>query len=268
MDPVIDSPAAPRRNPLWRWILIALGILLLVFLSVVVVTAVSGYKEISSLKTKNPTETAMMRFRQQQAARKHGKPVRLSNWSPLSSMSPLLIQAVLIAEDDKFFQHDGFDWEGIKVALEKDLDRKRFSAGGSTITQQLAKNLYLSPSKNPLRKLREAVLAVQIERMCSKKRILELYLNVIEWGPGIYGIGTASRHYFYKAPGALQAGEAIRLASVLPNPLRYSPVRDTNRRMSRQRLRLAEAMYKRGLVDEAAHQQLTAEFSVTTTGHP
>ncbi|OPZ67845.1 MAG: Penicillin-binding protein 4 precursor [bacterium ADurb.Bin478] len=268
MDPAIDSPAAPHRTPFWRWILIALGILLLVLLSVISVTAVSGYREISSLKTKNPTETAMMHFRLKQAKRKDGHPVRLSNWAPMSSISPLLIQAVLIAEDDKFFQHDGFDWEGIKVALEKDLDRKHFSAGGSTITQQLAKNLYLSPSKNPLRKLREAVLAVQIEKMCSKRRILELYLNVIEWGPGLYGIGPASRHYFHKAPGALEAGEAIRLASVLPNPLRYSPVRDTNQRMNRQRLRLAEAMFKRRLVDEAAYQRLTAEFSAMTTGHP
>lgn len=268
MDPVIDSPAASHRIPFWRWILAALGILLLVFLMVIVVTAVSGYKEIRSLKMNNPTETSMMRYRQQQAGRKNRQAVRLSNWMPLSSISPLLIQAVLIAEDDKFFQHDGFDWEGIKIALEKDFDRKRFSAGGSTITQQLAKNLYLSPSKNPLRKLREAILAVQIEKMCSKRRILELYLNVIEWGPGLYGIGPASRHYFQKAPGALQAGEAIRLASVLPNPLRYSPLRDTNRRMRRQRLRLAEAMYKRGLVDEAAYQQLTAEFSDTTTVQP
>ncbi|NLP11546.1 monofunctional biosynthetic peptidoglycan transglycosylase [bacterium] len=267
MDPVINKPAS-RRPLYWRWILIALGILLLVFLSVVIVTAVSGYRQINSLKTKNPTETAMMRFRQKQAARKDGNSLRLSNWSPLSSISPLLIQAVLIAEDDKFFQHDGFDWEGIKVALEKDLERKRFSAGGSTITQQLVKNLYLSPSKNPLRKLREAVLAAQIERMCSKKRILELYLNVIEWGPGLYGIASASRHYFSKPPGALQAGEAIRLASVLPNPLRYSPVHDTNRRMRRQRLRLAESLFKRGLVDETAYQQLTAEFSGSTKEQP
>ncbi|HPN34273.1 MAG TPA: monofunctional biosynthetic peptidoglycan transglycosylase [bacterium] len=268
MDPIIDRPTAPRRTPLGRWILISLGILLLVFLSVIIVTAVSGCREISSLRTKNPTETAMMRYRQQQAGRKERKPVHLSSWSPLSSISPLLIQAVLIAEDDKFFQHDGFDWEGIKVAMEKDLDRKRFSAGGSTITQQLVKNLYLSPSKNPLRKLREAVLAVQMEKMCSKKRILELYLNVIEWGPGIYGIGSASRHYFHKPPADLQAGEAIRLASVLPNPSRYSPVRDTNRRMRRQRLRLAEILFKRGLVDEAAYQQLTVEFSAMTTDHP
>jgi monofunctional glycosyltransferase len=225
-------------------------------------------RDTSSLKTENPKETAMMRYRDQQSRDKKHKTTRRQSWTPLSQISSQLIQAVLISEDDKFFQHDGFDWEGIKVAMEKNLDRKRWSAGGSTITQQLAKNLYLNPSKNPFRKLREAVLAVQMEKVLSKKRILEIYLNVIEWGDGVYGIGAASGYYFNKTPADLNASQAIRLASVLPNPLRYSPIHDSNKRMRTQRLLLAERMFRRQVIDEALYRQLCSEFSGDTGFNP
>ncbi len=243
------------------WIKKAVWLFLSVLLLSVIWTIYDGFYDVNALKTENPKETAFMRYRDQQAAGQKRKAVRRQQWVPLSNISSSLIQAVLISEDDKFFQHEGFDWKGIKVAMEKNVDRKRWSAGGSTITQQLAKNLYLSPSKNPLRKIREAVLAMQLEKNLSKKRILEIYLNVIEWGPGIYGIGAAARFYFNKTPAELNAEEAIRLASVLPNPLRYSPLRDHNKRMRTQRLTLTERMRKRGAISDSTGQLLHAEFA-------
>ena len=144
-------------------------------------------------------------------------------WAPLKRISPYAVKAVIIAEDDKFWSHEGFDFAAIQKAVEKDLRKKRFKAGGSTISQQLAKNLYLTPSKNPIRKLKEAVLTWRLERSLSKRRIIELYLNVAEWGDGIFGIEAASRHYFGKSAADLTAREAARLAVALPSPLRYRP---------------------------------------------
>jgi monofunctional glycosyltransferase len=221
----------------------------------------SSLRDVSDLKTTNPDETALMKYRAEEAREKGRKPQRQLVWTPLSRISPALIQAVLISEDDKFFQHEGFDWEGIKTAMERNIERKQFSRGGSTITQQLAKNVYLSPSKNPVRKIREAVLAIQLEKVLSKKRILELYLNVIEWGDGVYGVGAASRRFFNKSAAELSVEESIRLASVLPNPIRYSPIRDNNKRMNTQRQVLAERMFKRQLFDEAMLTELRQRFT-------
>ncbi|MBE0664500.1 MAG: transglycosylase domain-containing protein, partial [Candidatus Aminicenantes bacterium] len=151
---------------------------------------------VSWLIKKNPTETAMMKFRSEQARQKGKKPRRYWKRVPLSRISPYLIQAVLIAEDDKFFEHEGFDWDSMRQALETNIAKKRVRRGGSTITQQLAKNLFLKPSQNIVRKLREAAIAVKLERELSKKRILELYLNLIEWGNGIYGAEAAARSWF------------------------------------------------------------------------
>ena len=121
----------------------------------------------------------------------------------MTRISPYVIKAVLIAEDDKFWSHEGFDFEAIQKAMEKDLKARRFKVGGSTISQQLAKNLYLTPSKNVLRKVKEAILTWRIERNLTKKRIIELYLNLVEWGEGIFGIEAAARHYFGKSAAAL-----------------------------------------------------------------
>ncbi|MBU1248095.1 MAG: monofunctional biosynthetic peptidoglycan transglycosylase, partial [Proteobacteria bacterium] len=128
-----------------------------------------------------------------------------------------------IGEDDKFWVHEGFDLEGMKDALVRNLEGDGPMAGGSTITQQLAKNLYFSPSKSPIRKLNEAIVTWRMERALSKKRILELYLNCIEWGDGIFGIGAAASHYYGKTPSQLSRLEAARLVAVLPNPIRWTP---------------------------------------------
>jgi monofunctional glycosyltransferase len=266
MDDCISSAGEPgQKSRYWKY---AILVFLAFLLTLIIGSILVSIRDVSSLRTENPIETALMRYRDEQSRETKRKRLRRQAWTPLSHISNQLIQAVLISEDDKFFQHDGFDWEGIKVAMEKNIDRRRWSSGGSTITQQLAKNLYLNPSKNPFRKLREAVLAVQMETALSKKRILELYLNVIEWGDGVYGIGAASEYYFNNSPAQINAAQAIRLASVLPNPLRYSPLLDNNKRMRTQRLLLAERMFRRQVIDEALYQQLYAEFSGDSGTNP
>ena len=169
------------------------------------------------------------------------------NWVPLSKISPYLIKAVLIAEDDKLWKHGGFDYEAIQKAIEKDLKAKKFKFGGSTITQQLAKNLYLSPEKSMIRKIPEAFITWRIEKVLSKRRILELYLNIAEWGEGIFGAEAASRHYFGKPSSQLTPEEAARLASVLPNPKKYNPVGDQRYVTNRSNL-IYSIMIQRGIV--------------------
>ena len=189
-----------------------------------------------------------MKYREKEWQRE-GKKYRIQQiWVPLSHISPYLIKSVLIAEDDKFWSHEGFDYEAIQKALEKDIKAKKFKLGGSTISQQLAKNLYLSPVKNPVRKIREAIITWRMERMLTKKRILELYLNVVEWGDaGLFGIEAASRHYYGKSASALNPEEAARLASVLPNPKKFNPLGDSRYVVHRANL-IYSIMVRRGIV--------------------
>jgi monofunctional biosynthetic peptidoglycan transglycosylase len=168
-------------------------------------------------------------------------------WVPLSRVSPYVMKAVIIAEDDKFWSHDGFDFEAMQKALEKDIKKKKFNAGGSTISQQLAKNLYLSPAKNPVRKIKEAILTWRMERQLSKRRIMELYLNVVEWGDGIFGIEAAARKNYGKGAAELTAHEAATLAVVIPNPRRYKP-NGTSRYVENQSERIYQIMVRRGIV--------------------
>lgn len=201
----------------------------------------------SALRKEKPGKTSFMEYREREWKEK-GKRLKVNQqWVPLSRISPYIIKAVLIAEDDKFWRHEGFDYEAIQKALEKDIKAKKFKLGGSTISQQLAKNLYLSPSKNPLRKIAEAVITWKMERTLSKRRILELYLNVVEWGEGIFGIEAASRHYFGKPASDLTPEEASRLAAVLPNPRRYNPLGEQKYVMNRSAL-IYSIMVKRGIV--------------------
>lgn len=218
--------------------------------------------DVGILRTRNPGTTAMMRHRQNQALRKTGrKPAVRQVWVKLGRISPKLIQAVLIAEDDKFYGHGGFDFEGMKDAFEKNIESGRIVGGGSTITQQLAKNLYLKPDRNPIRKLREAVIAFELDRRLKKRRILELYLNVIEWGPGVYGAEAAARHYYGKPASDLTAEEAVRLASILPNPVRFQPENDASRRMRKKRRIVSEILVKRGLMTRAERAALEADLA-------
>jgi len=149
--------------------------------------------------------------------------IRLT-WVPYHNISPHLVRAVLAGEDLRFFRHSGIDWQGVRLAMKKNWQEKRFSRGGSSITQQLAKNLFLSPSRNPVRKLHEMLIAWEMERILGKRRILEIYLNVIEWGDGIYGAEAAARHYFGVSAASLNEEQAVFLSAIIPAPLKgYNP---------------------------------------------
>jgi monofunctional biosynthetic peptidoglycan transglycosylase len=154
-------------------------------------------------------------------------------WTPLSVIPPDLQFAVVVAEDDTFYHHNGFNVSAIRDALWENIKRRKPVRGGSTITQQLAKNLYLSKKKSLVRKVKEAVITWKLERHLSKNRILELYLNVIEWGPGVYGIEAASWHYFRKLPADLNFFESVLLAAIIPSPQRYNPLRYPKRALER-----------------------------------
>lgn len=182
---------------------------------------------MATLARANPSTTAFIESRKAEAAGKR-RPLTLRwTWVPLARMSPHLPKAVLVAEDAAFYRHEGFDWDGLREALSRNWDKGELRRGGSTITQQLAKNLYLSPDKNLLRKGHEAILARELERALSKKRILELYLNVAEWGHGVFGAEAAARHHFGKSAADLSPAEAALLAAMLPSPRLYDPLRLT-----------------------------------------
>jgi monofunctional biosynthetic peptidoglycan transglycosylase len=154
-------------------------------------------------------------------------------WVPYEKISPNLKRAVMASEDAKFLQHDGFDWEGIQTAWEKNLKKGKVVAGGSTISQQLAKNLFLSGRRTPWRKAEEAMITVMMENMMSKRRIFEIYLNVIEWGDGVFGAEAAARHYYKTSAANLGPGQAARLAAMVPNP-RYYDKNPGDRRLLRK----------------------------------
>ena len=183
--------------------------------------------DVSILRATNPTVTALMEARQAQAAAQGHTIGRHWIWVPLSRISPSLRQAVVAGEDASFFTHEGFDWEGIKDAALYNIEAGKLKRGGSTITQQLAKNLYLSSERSLVRKAREALITRSLEQHLTKERILELYLNVAEWGQGVYGAEAAARHHFKKSARDLTADEAAWLAAILPSPRRYDPIRKT-----------------------------------------
>jgi monofunctional biosynthetic peptidoglycan transglycosylase len=192
--------------------------------------------DVRPLRAVNPSTTRFMEIRAEEARAK-GKPVRrVQQWVRYSRISPDLKRAVLVAEDDAFWQHQGIDFEQLQESLQLDWARGRFSRGGSTITQQLAKNLYLSPSKNPIRKLREMMIARRLEAELKKARILELYLNVIEWGDGVYGVEAAARTYFHTSAAALGPNQAAALAACIVNPRVMNPAHPTARLVRRQQL--------------------------------
>ena len=195
--------------------------------------------DVRPLATQNPTTTAFMDLRAREAAA-DGRPLRrVQVWVPYARISQNLKKAVLVAEDDAFFEHEGVDVEQIRRSIELDLARGRAIRGGSTITQQLAKNLYLSPSRNPLRKVRELIIARRLEAELSKARIFELYLNVIEWGDGVWGAEAAARAYFHTSAAALSREQAALLAGAIVNPRLLNPAHPPARLIRRQRIILA-----------------------------
>jgi monofunctional glycosyltransferase len=207
--------------------------------------------DTASLKTQNPKTTSLIELRKQQAEAAGKKFRPRMSWRPLTEISPHLVHAILLAEDDRFYQHKGFDLEQIQIALERNWQAKQYVYGGSTLTQQLARTLFLSPRKNLLRKAREAVITYHLERDLPKRRILELYLNAVEWGNGIFGAEAAAQHYFGTGADALTPDQAVALASILPSPRRWSPLSERGF-MARRRTRLIDRMQRAGYLPNEA----------------
>jgi len=192
--------------------------------------------DVRPLRTENPPTTAFIELRAREARARGDEPRRVQKWVAYGRISQNLKRAVLVTEDSAFWQHEGIDFEQLRESMEVNLERMEFARGGSTITQQLAKNLYLSPSKNPVRKVREFLIARRLEGELSKQRILELYLNVIEWGDGIYGAEAAARTYFRTSAANLSAPEAALLAAAIASPRGLDPGHPTARLRRRQQM--------------------------------
>lgn len=241
---------------MWYWT----KVLFLVLVGAVAVWLAYEYftfPDIAKLRDENPTTSSMIEFRVAQTQAEGKTPRKNMYWQPIGRISPHLQRAVLAGEDARFFEHEGFDWDSIEKAWDEavkegekqakkegDYDpggwippMPKFKRGASTVTQQLAKNLYLSEERNFLRKGREALITYFMEKELSKKRILEIYLNVIEWGDGIYGAEAASRFYFKKSASNLSAAEAAYLSAMIPSPLNvFNPKKNPKRLRRRQRV--------------------------------
>lgn len=255
---------------MWYWI----KILFLIFAGSVVLWI--GYElitfpSISKLRNENPTTSSMIEYRLSEARTEGREPRKFMIWMPIEQISPHLQRAVLAGEDSQFFQHNGFDWDAIQKAWDEAVEEGKkedkeeceeaaktanqpakdcrsneddwippmpsFKRGASTVSQQLAKNLFLSEDRNFLRKGRETVYTYFLERELSKKRILEIYLNVIEWGDGIYGAEAAARTYFKKSASDLTKEEAAFLSAMIPSPLNiFNPVKNRKRVIRRQKV--------------------------------
>ena len=175
----------------------------------------------------NPESTAFMEARLEVMQEANPKAQLQQQWVTYARMSAHLKRGVIAAEDSKFVEHNGFDWNGIETAFEKNMKKGKIVAGGSTISQQLAKNLFLSGHRTPWRKAQEVVITFMLEKLMSKRRILEIYLNVIEWGDGVFGAEAAARHYFHANARVVGPAEAARLAAMIPNPRFYDKHRNT-----------------------------------------
>ena len=209
-----------------------------------------------------PSETSFMRVRARREANAEARPaLRDYRFVPYARIGQTLKRAVLVTEDSGFWEHDGIEVESIRESLEANLASGAIVRGGSTITQQLAKNLYLSPSQNPLRKMRELMITHRLERLLSKRRISQLYLNVVEWGGGTWGAEAASRRYFRKSSASLAPAEAALLAGALINPNRYSPA-DPPLRLRRRQQMILRRMGMRGAPVPPAEHEAAAPAGV------
>ena len=257
------SSAVSKRSPVMRTAgrVVAGGIAAGVcFLGYLVVTL----PDVRPLVDSPPADTAFMRLRADQA-HAEGRPATQDyRFVPYARIAQTLKRAVLVTEDSGFWDHEGIEIDAIRESLEANLTKGTIVRGGSTITQQLAKNLYLSESQTPLRKLRELLITRRLERLLSKRRILELYLNVVEWGGGTWGAEAASRHYFRKPASSLGAAEAALLAGALINPNRYSPADPPPRLRRRQQMILRRMGMRDAPVPPPEQKEEPAAASVPT----
>jgi monofunctional biosynthetic peptidoglycan transglycosylase len=190
----------------------------IVSLAAFVVYILVSLPDVSDLKTHNPETTALMKMRIKQAEDKGTEYAIKQNWVSFEHVPQLFKDTVRIAEDFGFYWHKGIDYEELKEALKQSIRERKFVRGASTITQQLAKNLYLSTEKSLIRKIKEYLISRRMEKTLTKDRIFELYLNVIELGPGVFGIQTASQHFFECSVSELTLEEMVRVTAVLPRP--------------------------------------------------
>jgi monofunctional biosynthetic peptidoglycan transglycosylase len=216
------APAVKARFWAGRWIL-ALGLLAVGGLLAHALLSLPSRAEVSRLARTPPQTTALIEARAREARDNGHKIRRVQRWVSISDVAPELVACAVASEDARFFLHDGVDLKQVGQALRRDLSERHFTRGASTLTQQLAKNLWLTENKSVLRKLQELVLAGRLEESLTKERILELYLNEVEWGEGIYGVAAASRAYFGKSPRELSLGESAVLVAMLPAPRKLQP---------------------------------------------
>jgi monofunctional glycosyltransferase len=207
---------------LWRWF----WRLLLISLGVVALYQGWIFAHIWWWVDHNPSTSAFMDTRLAEMQEKNPDAELRHKWVTYNRISPNLKRALIASEDAKFVDHEGFDWDGIQKAYEKNLKKGKIVAGGSTISQQLAKNLFLSTKRTPWRKGEEALITVMLEKTMSKQRIFEIYLNVIEWGNGVFGAEAASRYYYRTGAGNLGPEQAAKLAAMVPNPRYYDAHRN------------------------------------------
>ena len=228
------------------------------------------FPDVAALARNPPKTTAFMELRKKQLRAKGKSDALEWTWVSYNRISPNLRRAVLVAEDNDFYEHEGVDVKAMKEAFERNWKRRRITHGGSTITQQLAKNLYLSPSRNPLRKVKEYFIARSLEKHLTKKRILEIYLNVVELGERVYGAEAGSRHYFDKSASGLSPSEAALLAGALPNPRVMNPGSPNKRLRSRQRMILSRMrrwgyVFEREVLTEKKPEPQTETTATTAT---
>jgi monofunctional biosynthetic peptidoglycan transglycosylase len=251
--PSRERPARRRNNraKLLGWLTVSLVLILIVLVVWSAFRATTF--PVDALARSAPRRTAMMLQREAEA-RDKGRPFRIDErWVPYDRVSPLLRRAILVAEYAAFYQHGGLDWREIKESARKNLEKRRFARGGSTITQQLARNLFLGNEQTIARKLTEAFIAMRLEGALSKRRIFELYLNLIEWGDGIFGAEAAAERYFGIHASQLDQRQSILLAAVIINPRKYSVLSPQKRIESRVRM-IAGRLRRLGYLDENGYR--------------
>lgn len=228
----------------------------IVILSVLVVTGFYLYlslPDVNGLKTKNPRTTSLMLQRYREAKKTDDKFRIRQQWMDFEDIPKLLRETVRITEDASFYQHRGIDFAELKEAIKTNWQKGEYVRGASTITQQLAKNLYLTTEKSVLRKIKELLIAGRLESQLSKDRIFAIYLNVIEWGPGVFGVEAASQYYFHKTAGQLNLEEMVRLGAVIPQPLTVNPTENSDWLKWKARW-ILDALRRYAYIDQVQYQ--------------
>ena len=235
------------------------GIVILSFLVVAGFYFYLGLPDVRDLKANNPRTTALMLQRYREAKKTDHKFRIRQQWIDLETIPKLLRETVRITEDASFFQHRGIDFAELKEAIIKNWKKGEYSRGASTITQQLAKNLYLTTEKSVLRKIKELLITRRLESHLSKDRIFIIYLNVIEWGPGIFGVEAASQYYFQKTVGRLNLEEMVRLVAVIPQPLKINPTENSDWLKWKSRW-ILDALRRYAYIDQMQYQTTYDRF--------